>query len=55
MDCDKNFVRTGDNVQISGVIDNTGGKTNIKNCKIQFLDIRWKVSSGGAARKHILA
>jgi len=26
MTCDKNFVRSGDTIQVTGVIDNSGGK-----------------------------
>ena len=54
MTCDKNFVRSGDVINVSGVIDNSGGTEDITNCHISFQDIRWKISSGGAVRRHVL-
>lgn len=55
MTCDKNFVRSGDTIQVTGRVDNSGGKEDLENGHVSFQDIRWKVSSGGAVRKHVLA
>lgn len=48
LSCDKNFIRSNDTVQVSGYIDNSGGKDQITHCEIALLDMRWKISSGGA-------
>lgn len=50
--CDKNFIRTGDQIQVSGYIDNSTGKDSISNLRVSFLENRWKISSGGAIRNN---
>jgi hypothetical protein len=35
--CDKNFVRPGDIVNVSGFIDNTAGTSSITDIKLHFL------------------
>lgn len=37
MTADKNFVKPGDTVNVSGTIDNRNGKKAVKNLKIHFL------------------
>jgi hypothetical protein len=59
MKADKNFVKPGDTVNISGNIDNTQGKIDVNNLKIYFLQKKWGVSStkltiNNVIGKHIL-
>jgi hypothetical protein len=54
MTCDKNQVRTGEKIQVSGYVDNTAGKTSISTAHVSFQDIRWRISSSGIVRKNIL-
>jgi hypothetical protein len=55
MGCDKNFVQSGDKIYVTGVVDNSGGTSEITHCEISFQDLRWKISSGGASRLHTLS
>ncbi len=50
MQCDKNFVQSGDKIFVTGMIDNSGGKEELTDCEISFQDVRWRISSGGAMR-----
>ena len=45
---------TGDVIQFNGYIDNTNGKDIITDAAVQFIDRRWKISSGGAIRNHVM-
>lgn len=51
---DKNFVKTGDTVNLSGVIDNRNGQAPVSCIKVHFLEKRWKRSSGGVTRNNIM-
>jgi hypothetical protein len=47
MNCDKNFVKPGDTINVSGEIDNRNGTSPIRCIKINFCEYRWRVSSQG--------
>lgn len=36
MMCDKNFVRSGDNISVKGIIDNSKGKKKVNSASVVF-------------------
>jgi hypothetical protein len=51
---DKNYVQTGDTVNVSGVIDNRKGKAKVINIKLHLFDKRWKLSKKNLRRNEAL-
>ena len=51
---DKNYVQTGDTVNVSGIIDNRKGKSNVINLKLHLFEKRWKLSKRGLSRNEAL-
>lgn len=54
LQCDKNFAMTGDEISISGHIDNTQGKAPIENAVVYLNVKKIMVSSGGRTNLHNL-
>ena len=53
LSCNKNFVLNGDNIQISGMINNSQGKEKIESWRLMLEEVRFMVSSGGRTRTSI--
>lgn len=47
LNCSKNFVLNGEEVQISGLIDNTRSKETISSFKLSFKEMRIMIAGGG--------
>lgn len=43
--CDKNFVRNGDPIRVTGVIDNANGKIRVNEAKVIFEQNMIKIAS----------
>jgi hypothetical protein len=52
INCDKNFIMSGDKVKVSGCLDNTRGKITV-DARLVLERIRFKVSSGGKKSRKV--
>ncbi len=53
MSCHSNYVKSGDTIMVTGLIDNTGGQEDIRSYKVSFQDKRWRVSDRGDIRETV--
>ena len=45
MSCDKNFVRSGDSIRVTGLIDNTNGKNRVDSASVVLEQCLFEVAS----------